>query len=461
MQRETRAHPRAGSNTAKRTGAALVAMVIACTAIAPGVSGASARYAGMPDPVGYEQPTQETLDAESTETSVFLRGEHRLRRFDVSGSVTRSRMVDFGTGKAFAGGIQVREFNDRPYLQIPGGSFAGWWVSAMAASPSSSRTLAQPATVRLAAGTHLGLRFYKDTRVKTRLAVQLNAESDFGTSRRAVFGGRAYYKITSGPLSGRWVSASGATMVSAEQQSGNNTDGAEQPLATWKALALVYRETDVTFRRANGSSYRLQARMTDSMRDLIVSTLGRARSSVDGWSSGLAEMDLDVVNVPHPITSLTEFGSGYWVGPGAVASDIDTYAPRGKYDSVFVVWQSHDDAGVHVPVGGWGLTLPPGSWANGAGYSSVIAPLAEWWWTGSDVPQEVFVHEWMHQVVFWHENNDRMRLDLHSGAAYGYEATGGTWKGWLSDVMRGRVWDGDSYLGVKPELWAVGTPRNF
>ena len=114
---------------------------------------------------------------------------------------------------------------------------------------------------------------------------------------------------------------------------------------------------------------------------------------------------------------------------------------------------------MQVPVGGWGLTLPPGSWANGAGYSSVIAPLAEWWWTGSDVPQEVFVHEWMHQVIFWHENNDRMRLDLHSGAQYGYGSSGGTWKGWLSDVMRGRVRDGDSYLGVKPDLWAVGTPR--
>jgi hypothetical protein len=200
--------------------------------------------------------------------------------------------------------------------------------------------------------------------------------------------------------------------------------------------------------------------MNDTMHDVLLDTLDRYQHSVRTWSAGYAAMDLTYVEVPHPITRLDKLGSGYWVGPDSVEADLDQYAPTGRYDSVFVVWQAKDDSGEKVPVGGWGLTLPPGGWANGAGYSSIITPSQLWWWTSSDVPEEVFVHEWMHQVIYWNEQNDRMDFDLHAGSTYGYEQENGTWKRWLTDVMQGKVRDGDHFIGVGPDDWAAGTPTN-
>lgn len=231
------------------------------------------------------------------------------------------------------------------------------------------------------------------------------------------------------------------------------------PAATWKGVVLVYRETDVTFTRADGTDYRLQARMGNAMHDLVLDTVDRYRRSVRSWSGGLAAIQLDVVDVPHPITELDSLGSGYWVGPHALEADIDQYAPTGSYDSIFVVWQSKDAAGEIIPVGGWGLTLPPGSWANNAGYSSVITPSEMWWWTNSSAPEEVFIHEWMHQVVYWNEQSSGFDFDLHAGRSYGYDDADGTWKRWLSDVMQGRVREGANYVGVNAEMWAAGSPR--
>jgi hypothetical protein len=109
-------------------------------------------------------------------------------------------------------------------------------------------------------------------------------------------------------------------------------------------------------------------------------------------------------------------------------------------------------------VPGWGLTVGPGPWSNGAGFSSVKTPLENWWWTDATYPEEVFIHEWMHQVLFFHETTGQTNVDLHSEAQYGYVKVDGTWKEWLSDVMQGTVRSGNGYLGMDAAAWQAGTP---
>ena len=199
--------------------------------------------------------------------------------------------------------------------------------------------------------------------------------------------------------------------------------------------------------------------MTNPMQNLVADTLSRFRGSVRNWSGGLVTLDLDIVNVPHPVTELGTLGDNYWVGPSQVRNDIDRYAPTGTYDSIFVVWEPKDAAsGQRIPTAAWGLTLPPGSWSNNSGFSSVITPTWAWWWTDSIAPEEVFIHEWMHQVLYWQEQHERLTLDLHSGGTYGYESVNGTWKRWLSDLMQGNVRDGNHFTGVDREMWAADQP---
>jgi hypothetical protein len=123
-----------------------------------------------------------------------------------------------------------------------------------------------------------------------------------------------------------------------------------------------------------------------------------------------------------------------------------------------VIYQPKDDKGVSIPIGGWGLTIPDGSWSNNTGFSSVVTPHELWWWTGSSAPEEVFVHEWMHQVLFFHERAGRTNLDLHAGDKFGYKDKDGSWKTWLMDVMQGKVKDGSKTIGVSADVWASGKP---
>ena len=90
--------------------------------------------------------------------------------------------------------------------------------------------------------------------------------------------------------------------------------------------------------------------------------------------------------------------------------------------------------------------------------SGPIEPHELWWWTGSSAPEEVFVHEWMHQVLFFHERAGRTNLDLHAGDKFGYKDKDGSWKTWLMDVMQGKVKDGSKTIGVSADVWASGKP---
>jgi hypothetical protein len=475
-------------------GAVIVAGVIASprpAAAAPVANARADRYAAMPAPEGIQSDEHDVPDAAVTTgytlgpRTIRLRGRLTLYRLnEAAGTVTNMRRVELRTANVYLARDEVARIGNTPYARIVSGPYAGWWVPAAAAAADTNNRLASGTQVRVPGGRVLGVRFYADREVRLRKSVEFANPQTFTANREATFGGHRYFLVGNGPLAGRWVAAErGATLLSdSTAGSGANPEPTPTatpqptvpptprptatpqptaaPAATWKGLVLIYPETDVTFTRADGTDYRLQTRMSGAMRDLVVDTVDRFNTSVRTWSNGVAAMEMDVVDVPHGITSLDKLSSSYWVGPRSVEADIDQYAPTGTYDSIFVIWQAKDAAGEKVPVGGWGLTLPPGGWANGAGYSSVITPSQMWWWTNSSAPEEVFVHEWMHQVVYHNENTQAgFDFDLHAGRDYGYDDSDGTWKRWLSDVMQGKVRNGDQLLGISRSMWAAGSPR--
>lgn len=428
-------------------------------AVAPVTVAASGRDGGMPQPEAMDGPTSASANYSMGATTVRVRDEQRLYLFSgTTATASSTRKVDFGAGAVFSSPGEVQKFGDRNYIQITSGSYDGWWVGAPATSASKVTRYTKPVSLKLSARDYYGVRFYDGGDVRSRLAVTVETETTYHADRKGTFSGRTFFKMTDGPLAGRWVNANAVTVDRSGADDGGTTTEA---VAHWRGVVLFYRETDVTYTDTDGRTRRLRTTMTNSMESLTSSVLSDFRTSVRNWSGGLVTLDLDIVKVPHPVTELGMLGNSYWVGPAQVRQDINDYAPAGAYDSVFVVWEPKDRAsGERIPTAAWGLTLPPGSWANGAGFSSVITPTWEWWWTDSVAPEEVFIHEWMHQVIFWQEHQGRPGIDLHAASKYGYEATNGTWKRWLQDVMQGKVWDGQRYIGVTPEMWAADSPRN-
>lgn len=451
----------------------------------PAQGAATDRFANMPAPEAFLAPTPSAANAQTSDaTSITVyratvrlkRGSYSLQRFDSTGAVVARRTASLAYTRVYYARPNERSFGGANYVKLTSGPWDGWWVPAPTTSAFSSVSGTTSYTLNVAPGNIVGKRFFGP--VTLRRSGWLSTAATYHSKQRATFNGTLHYLLADGPLAGRWVSA-GRVTVAASGGSGSptstpspapvvtptvaptaspTTKPTAAPASTWKAVALIYRQTDVTFKRSDGTSYRLQSRMSDAMYDLVRNTLGRTVTTVGNWSGGLAAMNLTFVDVPTPLSKVDPLGSAYWVSPQSVEADMDRYAPTGTYDSVFVVFHPRDAAGVEIPIGGWGLTIPGGSWSNNAGFTSVMTPAAMWWWTESAVPEEVFIHEWLHQVIFFHQDAGRLSLDLHAGRDYGYDDPNGTWKAWYSDIMQGKVRDGDRYIGLTAKIWAAGKP---
>ena len=428
-----------------------------------------------PEPEAYPTPAATTAPTITYGASTIRlkAGSHQVVRLGTKGKVLEQRSIRLLRARVWSTPTQESTFTSGSFAKLTSGPWSGWWVPARNTSGVSAASFSPALEVTVRSGKLVARRFYESS-VSRRVAY-LSSQARYTASRRAVFNGNTHYLMADGPFAGRWIAAtrvivgtSSPVAAPSPTATANATPKATptatpQPTeaavrSTWKTVVLLYRETDVTFTRSNGQQYRLQARMTNTMYDLVRDTLGRFQTSVRSWSGGLARVDMTIVDVPHPLTNLDALGSDYWVGPNAVRNDMNTYAPVGAYDSIIVVYQPKDTSGVAIPVPGWGLTIPDGSWSNRAGFSSVITPAQLWWWTDSAVPEDVFVHEWLHQVLFFHERHGRTSLDLHAGHDFGYSAVNGSWKAWYSDVMQGKVKDGNKLIGITGDIWAAGKP---
>ncbi len=227
---------------------------------------------------------------------------------------------------------------------------------------------------------------------------------------------------------------------------------------TWKTLVLVYRSTDVTYME-NGVTKRLRTSMTSADVNAAVSTVKRMPTTVSEWSAQRASMRMTVVYPDHPVRKISTHGSyGYWLSPADMAADINTYAPAGKYDSLIVIWRKDTDAGQVVPGTGWGWTTSDRTHTNGAYYTVVTQLTGHRGWTGA-YPEEMFIHEWLHQVNYFYGRYKGFSMPgLHDTSTYGYASLDGSWRRWYQDYMRGTVPTGSEYTGVSATAWSSGTP---
>jgi hypothetical protein len=122
---------------------------------------------------------------------------------------------------AWLGSVKGMRFAQRALMpNLPGrwlfaktGPLAGHWLRETAKQHVdgfvSRTTYAQPQSIRLAAGTHVGYRFADDgTMLRTR-SLSLASRAWASSSQRAVINGATYWRIAGGALDGYWVAQSG------------------------------------------------------------------------------------------------------------------------------------------------------------------------------------------------------------------------------------------------------------
>jgi hypothetical protein len=243
--------------------------------------------------------------------------------------------------------------------------------------------------------------------------------------------------------------------------------------ASWRGVALVFREADAGWRTPSGRRGRTVRRAGEREVATIVDQLRRVPGAVATWSEGAAAVEpLEVRIVDRPLVSLSPTGpDALWAGPDDVRPEIDALRLRGTPAAIFVVWPSDG----RVPLCGWGCSIGPSAATRGAGFSSIVSD--EWLdHARRPFPEEGFVHEWLHQVegaLRGRGVGERRFPSLHDaeirtscrptdeppyGATYrawhDRNPAGPSWQEWYADWMTARVRrdDGTCY-GLTPDLW--------
>jgi len=230
-------------------------------------------------------------------------------------------------------------------------------------------------------------------------------------------------------------------------------------MPVWKALLLVYHNTDVTYTDSEGTTRRLTTALPNAEILKALWAFRQYTSIAHDFSAREALVQYDIVHITRPITSITSLGSaGYWVSPSDVMIELDQYAPSGSYDSVFVHWaQCNPDFSQCVPSAGWGLGLQPTGWSHGATYATVTNA-SDWTW---EVPTvgEIWLHEWLHGVCSYYAGLGYTMPagDADGGGSHGYPWSPTTgWGAYYRDLMVGQVMENGEPTGITAEAWQTG-----
>jgi hypothetical protein len=222
----------------------------------------------------------------------------------------------------------------------------------------------------------------------------------------------------------------------------------EAPYA-WKVLVLVYRNLDGTYTDKDGQLQHVTASMDDQDYQYARDTIDRFPLTVWDWSSGHAVMKVTTLTVNRTITSLNSPDGG--INEDIARPEIDAYNPNNNFDSILTVFSYKSDIV-------WGLaSVGLSSRANGAGFAMIHLPVRYSNWQ-SVYPEEILVHEWLHNVEGFYRGLGYQVPGLHDGQQYGYQpdpTQGNSWHRWYEDYMQNKVWDGTKYIGVPPEAWLI------
>lgn len=226
--------------------------------------------------------------------------------------------------------------------------------------------------------------------------------------------------------------------------------GQTNPVA-WKMLILVYPEVDATYIDEDGASHYIAHSMAPADYQFFLSVLDQIPATIADWSAGRAEVQTTIVTVNEPIRSLNANGepSEY-----QARAEIDRYNPGGIYDSIMMVYSLHE--GWVAGVASVGTT----SAANGAGFGVIHLPINYSLWDLT-YPEEIVVHEWLHNVEGFYRGLGYSVPGLHDGELYGYAPDPnfeGSWHQWYRDYMQHQIWTGTEFIGVPLDAWQSHVP---
>ena len=221
-----------------------------------------------------------------------------------------------------------------------------------------------------------------------------------------------------------------------------------------KAILLLYRQIEF---RPQARSQPFVHTLSDAEVEDAVGSFRQFPLLVKELTHGLVKIEFEIVSAERKLTTLTQMGpEQYWPSPDDTRPELDTLAPAGRYDSVFVLWPQSDlVTGRSIPSGGWGLAIAAHARSNWATYATVANARSATW----QVPKigEVWLHEWLHGVCSFYADLGYPMPDgdADGGGRHGYKQSPDSgWTDYYRDLMTGNVLEDGRRVGIPLAAWA-------
>ena len=206
--------------------------------------------------------------------------------------------------------------------------------------------------------------------------------------------------------------------------------------------------------------------MSDEEISWMRQNMSRFKSSCEELSNRKMSVIYDFITIEKPITSLSyDEENGYHAEDKDVKNLIEPYLQKENYDHIFVCIKLGDNAHPNdIPVYDWiGLG---GMDYLGIGFSNVRLPNSDKSYAYkydarvNTLPEEVFIHEFLHSLERISKEYGYDRPNLHDYEKYGYkdEKLVGL-KKWYQDYMNSEIETSNGNIGLNKEVYSL-KPNN-
>lgn len=233
--------------------------------------------------------------------------------------------------------------------------------------------------------------------------------------------------------------------------------------STWNVACFILKNIDVNV-DIDGKMQNVKVSMNYEDIYNVKDNMRRFKYTCEEFSNSNINILYNIYEINDPITSIDhDEQNGYYISGKNVSTLIDTYLDKTEYDHIFTVVKFGDLAkNIEVPVNDW---LGLGSMVyRGIGFSNIRIPsdsnnkLYVYNSQYNTLPEEVFVHEFLHDLERISQENGYEVPVLHSYEQYGYksESRHGL-KKWYEAYMSKTILDTKSkkYVGIDPNVYKI------
>lgn len=233
-------------------------------------------------------------------------------------------------------------------------------------------------------------------------------------------------------------------------------------MQSWRALLLIYCRIDARYRASRWRWKHFAHHLSEAEVEEAEDSFRHFPPLVTELTGGRAAVEYAIVHLEQPLRKVSPISwGGFWPSPNDVRAELDYFAPRGSFDSIFVFWpQTNFSNGRAIPSGGWGFGMGATDNTNDATYAAIAnAPSAAW-----QRPRvgEVWLHEWLHGVCHHFARRGQIMPDgdADGGRRHGYvQSPTDGWCEYYRDLMNGCVEENGERKGIATLAWQEPNPR--